>query len=78
MLKPFDPSNHVAQPLGGGAFQVYSDPRLFLPVSHQSWETDPLVLIHKGVVLRREGSLGLEGPDYRTALEGLSHVGTHR
>lgn len=78
MLKPFDHSNHAAQSLWGGAFQVYSDPRLFLPVSHQSPETDPLVFIHKGVMLCREGSLGLEGPDNRTALEGLSHMGTHR
>lgn len=61
----------------GEGSQVYSGPGLFLPVSHQSWETDPLVLIHKGVMLRREGSLGPEGPDHQTALEGLRHMGTH-
>lgn len=77
VVKPCDPSNYAGQLLWGGG-SIYSDPRLFLPVSHQSWETDPLVLIHEGIVLSREGCLGPEGPDHQTALEGLSNMGTYR
>jgi hypothetical protein len=58
-------------------YRVFSIPKPFLPVSHQSWETDPLVFIHENIVLSHKGALGSERPDHCTALECLSHVGTH-